>query len=323
MKTSYTEPLSNGTILQGKYQIVSNTVNAGGFGRIYKARNNNDGTQMAIKEFCLNEEYYEKRYFSEMTPYTMAQEENMQQKLRSFFDREVKLLSILNGIPGIRIPIIEGGVFDEYGRSFYAMNFIEGQTITETVDTDGVMSEEEAIRYIVQVGKVLHNAHEVGLIHCDVSPNNIIVTKNGAVLVDFGNAKAYDEEASRKKIQDRNPIVVDTDYLAAMETKDRTSVLGFERVSTRIGTMGFIAPDTIFGTVQGDVFSLAATMFFALTGEKPSWNPDRSQKDLEDKCVGKKTIEALMNALNMYTKDIAAFINELPSEEVIRSLLSY
>ena len=133
MKTSYTEPLPNGTLLQGKYEIINNTANAGGFGRIYKARNNRNGQFMAIKEFCLDKEYYEKRYFSEMSPYTRVNEESTQNMLRSFFDNEVKLLTILNGMAGLRIPKIEGGVFEENDRSFYVMNFIEGKTITDKV----------------------------------------------------------------------------------------------------------------------------------------------------------------------------------------------
>ena len=183
---------------------------------------------------------------------------------------------------------------------FYSMTYIDGQTLREAMR--GAMPEHIAAGYIIQIAKVLHKAHELGLVHADVSPNNIKVkttcrTRNFAVLLDWGNANAMD---------------YDDGY--------------------GIGTNGYRAPETFRGKPQADVYSLAATLLYLLTGRKPVMLDNKeciakTKQLLAEHNVSIETIEAILHAMDIdvekATKTIHDFVMELPKELVIKILLNY
>ena len=300
----------------GHYEIISDTVNKGGFGRIYKVYgsriNKKDGSRHidALKEFHVNEfsDFVSK---SHMGDYTRSFNNSMIDLMQKQFKKEAKILKSLNKQKDRHVPMVHNSVFRDGGRLFYAMTFIDGQTLTEVVEENGVMTEETSVGYIVQIGKVLYKAHKWGLIHCDISPNNIMLDGNFAVLVDFGNARSYDHHLLIKGDD------VPGELIEAMES---------------IGTPGFCPQPKYIGSPQGDIFSLAATLYFLLTGNRvgalsTSSAFDNVKENLVDRNISDETIGAIIKALDTQadncTTDAKTFLSELPYNIVFNSLLNY
>ena len=301
-------PLQKGDIVgKGKFEIVSTTVNAGGFGRIYRAT---DSCHKSSKKYAVKEFFVETgrgdidRSMGEYTHRAMSYEFR---KLCEHFFMEAKLLWLAGfNLKGPRhIPEIFGLPYEEGGRYFYVMDYIEGPTITEEIRNWGPMLEERAVGLIMQICRVLTYAHINGLVHSDISPNNIIL-RNGniAVLVDFGNARSYDAELTRATMDDRTrrgfrPYQDALDRIA--EQMPDFSEEGQEAIDS-IGTPFFQAPDKIKNRPVGDVYSLACTLFFMLTGLKPKPRMDLLGT-LSEFNVSKSTIKAIDEALKINFPD--------------------
>lgn len=328
------EPLRQGEkLLGGKYEIVSDTDNAGGFGRIYKAHmrgpSSGDVVPVAIKEFHLRDERDggDAGGASSLMGSSPAGSSMMGSDSRwsgecgagcldamlKQFRQEAGILGRLTEQRDEHVPALYDTVWEEGGRQFYAMRFIEGLTFTEEIKRrHGAMTEEEAVGYIAQAAKVLYKAHRWGLIHCDVSPNNLMLSGGFAVVVDFGNARSYQSSLA-----------------AAAQLPE-------------IGTPGYYGGADFLGQPCGDVFSLAATLFFLLTAEVPivlaecdiktreaCW--DSLQRDYEkalrDAGVSEATVGAITRALvpdpARCTRDMRTLLRELPVEPVFDALLNY
>src|ERR1700758_5644695 len=118
-------------------------------------------------------------------PAHFAQDPTFEQRFR----REAHAAAQLNH-PYI-IPIHDYGEID--GRLYVDMRLIEGRDL-QTILRDGPLEPARAVRIIEQVAMALHAAHEVGLVHRDVKPSNILLDKNDfAYLIDFGIARATEE----------------------------------------------------------------------------------------------------------------------------------
>ena len=219
-------------------------------------------------------------------------------------------MSRLNEQHDRHVPSIHGKVFSEGGRLFYAMTYIDGLTLRETVEQEGIMTEEMAVNYIVQIGKVLYKAHQWNVMHCDISPNNIMLENNCAVLVDFGNAKSYDL------------------LLASLnnDSVDQAVQMG------EIGTPGFCAPSLFIGSPRGDIYSLAATLYYLLTGKiidclSSQKSLDDARACLEEKKVSKETTHAILHAMEVNLENGSMgskeFLEELPNKIVFNTLLNY
>lgn len=292
-------PLPPGTLLKdGKYEILELTSNKGGFGWIYRARNlsvseNHVKYLVAIKEYHLCAEW------SQMHSWTMSDMKRYDDGMKNKFIDEASNLRKLYGLlEDKHIPQVLDTVWMENGRMFYAMTFIEGSTLKDMMTE--TMQEHIAVGYIIQIAKVLHKAHELNLVHADVSPNNIMLkrtprNRNFAVLVDWGNAMSYND--------------------------------GYG-----IGTEGYRAPATFWGTVQTDVYSLAATLLYLLTGKKPCLldsdkKIEKTKQLLAEHDVSAETTDAILHAMNIEsekaTNSIHKFVMELPKEIVIKILLNY
>jgi serine/threonine protein kinase len=130
------------------------------------------------------------------------------------------------------------------GTPYIAMEYIEGISLGDRIDRDGPLPEAEAVAIVTQVGAVLHAAHKRKIIHRDVKPDNILLTADGHVkLTDLGLAK--DVEAD----------------------------LDLTRPMRGLGTPFYIAPEQFTDAKHADgrcdIYSLAATLYMALTGEAP------------------------------------------------------
>lgn len=282
----------------GRYEILELTSNKGGFGWIYRARDHkmhNYKRFVAIKEYHVSEFDYTE--WSRMHTQSIIDMEMFDADMRNKFTKEALVLKKLYyELEDKHIPQVGDTTWTENGRTFYAMSFIDGATLRESMD--GVMAEQTAVEYIIQTAKVLHKAHGLGLVHADVSPNNIMLKKhpkNYSVLVDWGNAMSYND--------------------------------GYG-----IGTYGFRAPEAFWGTPQTDIYSLAATLLYLLTGRVPDFLDSelkikKTRELLAKRCVSMETTEAIIHAMNIdtekATKSIHEFVMELPKDLVIKSLLNY
>jgi serine/threonine protein kinase len=128
--------------------------------------------------------------------------------------------------------------------AFLVMEYVEGKSLGEILERHGQMPEAQAILLIAQVAQGLHHAHQQGLIHRDVKPDNILVTPDGhAKLADLGLAKELDTS------------------------------LDLTRTGGGLGTPHFMAPEQFRNAkeanVRSDIFSLAATLYGMVTGELP------------------------------------------------------
>lgn len=338
-------PLPPGTRLKGgQYEIIDLTSNPGGFGRIYRAygsRPNRDGSRRvtAIKEFHVQEFESLEAEWSSMYSFTRAVTQHNMDVLRAKFYQEAKMLSLLYHQLDRHLPQIHGQVWEESdGRLFYAMTYVDGMTLRETLKSRGTgstVSEERAADYIIQMGKVLHKAHEHGLVHADVSPNNIMLRRglHFAVLVDWGNAKSYNDNMVLDQLDDAQLRT----FRRYQDALDKASANISEMPSAfaeemGIGTGGYTAPREFWGKPQADVYSLAATMFYLLTGKDARMLKSEkyvawARQELADHNVSQATIEAILHAMNVdahhATKSIQEFLQELPKELVIYSLLNY
>ncbi len=137
---------------------------------------------------------------------------------------------------------------EDQGRPYIVMELMPGGTLDELVRQGGPLPPEQAIRKILDVIDGLNEAHEIGLIHRDVKPGNCFLEADGRVKIgDFGLAKSL--------LRDSH----------------------LTRTGTFLGTPLFAAPEQIKregSTIQDDVYSVAATLYFLLTGQAPFQSGD-------------------------------------------------
>jgi len=208
----------------GNYDLLEK-VGEGSMGTVYKARHWETKVIVAVK--------------------VMHADVAKNQVLLKRFEQEFRITYKLDHPNVVRMLEFSG-----QGPSPYmVMEFIEGESLGDKLERDGAMSEEEAIRIMVQVAHGLHRAHRQGLIHRDVKPDNIMMTPDGkAKLLDLGLAKDSDEGAD------------------------------LTRTGRGLGTPDFMAPEQFRNaknaSIRCDVYSLAATLYNMVTGKIPFGEED-------------------------------------------------
>ena len=233
--------LKNETILGGgKYKIIS-VIGQGGFGITYLAEHVFLGTKVAIKEFFPKEFCNRDEATNRLTLGTQSNKETMEQ-LKERFLKEARNIARLDH-PGI---VKVKDIFQENETAYIVMDYIDGRDLNEIVKHRGYLDENRAKYYIKKVGNALNYIHDCRMAHLDVKPANIIIDNNdNPVLIDFGLSKQYDSQG------------------------DATSTM-LHGVSP-----GYSAPELYTkGAVEtfspeSDVYSLAATLYYLLTGIRP------------------------------------------------------
>jgi formylglycine-generating enzyme required for sulfatase activity len=212
---------ANQKIENGRFTIEKR-LGGGGFGVAYKAIENRTGKLLVIK--TLNHIQQEK--------------EDFEQLQKNFVNEAVRLAQCNHPhIVKVQEMIQEDGLWG------MVMEFIDGDDLARYVDQQGKLAEDEALRYIKQVGQALEYVHERGFLHRDVKPNNIILRRDSkeAVLIDFGLARKYNAGLTGSMTSSM------TEGYAPIEQYDR---------------QGRFGPYT-------DVYALAATLYSLLTAEVP------------------------------------------------------
>src|SRR6266566_4611957 len=153
----------------GPYEIIS-SIGAGGMGEVYRAKDTRLDRTVAIK----------------VLPEHLSN--NAQSRER--FDREAKAISSLSH-PHI-CPLYDVGHQD--GIDFLVMEYLEGETLAHRLKK-GPLPPDQVLLYDTQITDALDTAHRHGVVHRDLKPGNIMLTKSGAKLLDFGLAKVRTVEA--------------------------------------------------------------------------------------------------------------------------------
>src|SRR6516164_8597060 len=218
--------LTPGTKL-GPYEIQS-PLGAGGMGEVYRARDTRLDRTVAIK----------------ILPAHLS--DNAEAKQR--FEREAKTISSLNH-PHICV-LYDVGHQD--GTDYLVMECVEGETLAKRLEK-GPLPLEQVLKYGAQIADALDKAHRGGVVHRDLKPGNIMLTPNGAKLLDFGLAKPA------------APVLIGATLTAATPPSPMTEE------GTIVGTFQYMSPEQIEGKeVDGrsDIFSLGAVLYEMVTGQR-------------------------------------------------------
>src|SRR6516165_9195023 len=184
------------------------------------------------------------------------------EELRERFEREARAISSLSH-PNI-CTLHDIGRHE--GIHFLVMEYLDGQTLAERL-TKGPMPVDQALKLAIQIASALDKAHRQGITHRDLKPGNIMVTKSGAKLLDFGLAKlrpaqpaVTDAERKRDSAQPQ--------YLSAMPTKASGDLTAR---GTILGTLNYMSPEQLEGDeadARSDIFAFGAVLYEMLTGRK-------------------------------------------------------
>ena len=212
----------------GPYEVLS-AIGAGGMGEVYRARDTRLGRIVAIK----------------ILPDHVADRAG----LRERFDREARTVANLNH-PHI-CTLHDVGQQD--GTDFLVMEYLEGETLAERLKK-GPLPLEQVLQYAIEISDALDKAHRKGITHRDLKPGNIMLTKSGAKLLDFGLAKLKKDTA---------PANV---TLSKVPTEDAVTAQG-----TILGTLQYMAPEQLEGKdadARTDIFAFGVVVYEMATGKK-------------------------------------------------------
>lgn len=288
--------LDPGTIIGGKY-IVGRVLSYGGHTVSYMGMDAENNRKVIVKEYLPSDFSTRSEGEKEVTIYSGDGQQQFEQGLTNFLN-EANRIQHLRNINGI------AKVYDcvsENETGYVISEYVEGHTLKEILENGKRYSAEEAANFICKILQGLVEVHRMDIVHCDISPETIMVTNSGDIkLTDFG-ATRYVTTANSKSLS----IILKRGF--APEEQYRSK--------------GVRGPWT-------DVYALGAVMYYMITGTVPQESVERALSDdlKEPSKLGisiPKNIEnALMNALNVYQKDrtpsAEAFLAELNSREVKR-----
>lgn len=206
-----------GKRLDGRYEIRE-IIGVGGMAVVYKAYDNIDDRIVAVKilkeEFLANEEF------------------------RRRFKNESKAIAVLSHMNIVKVYDVSYGDKLQY----IVMEYVEGITLKEYIQQQGVINHREAVFFIMQVLRALQHAHDKGIVHRDIKPQNILLLENGLIKVtDFGIARFF-----------------------ASETRTMTD--------SAIGSVHYISPEQARGDAtndKADIYSVGVMLYEMLTGKLP------------------------------------------------------
>jgi serine/threonine protein kinase len=230
--------LTPGTKL-GPYEIVA-PLGAGGMGEVYRARDTRLGRDVAIK----------------VLPAHLAANLDLKQRL----EREAKAISALNH-PHI-CTLHDVGSQD--GVDFLVMEHVEGETLSERLHR-GKLELDEALQLAIQIADALDKAHVRGIVHRDLKPGNVMLTKHGTKLMDFGLAKPAPGLSTAAAV----PLTPTTPTISVAALTGPSSPL--TQKGTVVGTFQYMAPEVLQGAeadARSDIFSFGCVLYEMITGRR-------------------------------------------------------
>jgi serine/threonine-protein kinase len=205
--------------LAGKYH-VERELGRGGMATVFLARDPQSGTRVAIKvmHLALARQLGAERFLEEIAITRSLRHEHI-------------------------IPVLGADAVE--GLLYYVMPYIEGQTLKDRLARESQLTVEDSITIARDVAHALDEAHAHGIVHRDIKPQNILLGPSGAVVADFGVARAIEAASSRE----------------------------FTGTNVVVGTPAYMSPEQAAGERQldarSDVYALACVVYEMLTGEPP------------------------------------------------------
>ena len=196
-ETSIPHYLKAGTVLCNKY-IVGNPLGEGGFGITYIGIETTLEMKVAIKEFFPNGNVYRNNSVSQdVTVVTESQKEFFEKGKERFLE-EAKSIAKFVREPGI-VDIID--YFEENGTAYIIMEYLDGKNLLSYVRENGSFKVNQLFDLMLPVIDSLDKMHKYGIIHRDISPENIMYLENNSLeLTDFGSARYYTNEEKEMSV---------------------------------------------------------------------------------------------------------------------------
>lgn len=216
----------------GPYEILS-PLGSGGMGEVYRARDTRLGREVAVK--------------------VLPQHLSSNPEVRTRFEREAKTVSSLNH-PHICTLFDVGR---EGQTDYLVMELIEGETLATRL-AKGAMPVADVLRIGAEIADALDRAHRAGVVHRDLKPGNVMLTKNGSKLMDFGLARATGLAGS-------------TGSGASMLTQSPTVAHPLTAEGTIVGTFQYMAPEQLEGKeadARSDLWAMGCVLYEMATGRR-------------------------------------------------------
>jgi serine/threonine protein kinase len=213
----------------GPYEILT-SIGAGGMGEVYRARDTRLDRIVAIK----------------VLPTHLAD----RSELRERFEREARTIASLNHAH--ICTLFDIGQQD--GIDYLVMEYLEGETLAHRLQK-GSLPLEQVLQYAIEIADALDKAHRKGVTHRDLKPGNIMLTKSGTKLLDFGLAKLKQEIAPANAQLSQLPTA--NDPLTAQ--------------GAIVGTLQYMAPEQLEGKevdARTDIFAFGAVLYEMATGKR-------------------------------------------------------
>lgn len=230
--------LKSGKILNNRY-VIEKVLGEGGFGITYKGIDKLLAVEVAVKEYFPQGFVTRNNVYSEEITITQMKYEDLFQKGKERFLSEARVLAKFNKESGI---VSVTDFFEENNTAYIVMEYLDGITLKDYIENNGLLSMDDMLGLMSPLMEALDAVHKEGLIHRDISPDNIMLLSNGGIkLMDFGAARTY--------------------------TK-------FGQKSLSIMLKHGYAPEEQYRThgVQGpwtDIYALSATIYKCITGQTP------------------------------------------------------
>ena len=245
---TYPSALPGGSILLGRY-VVGKVLGKGGFGITYLAYDTRDNKRVALKEYLPDSLIHRSTGETEVKTTSAKNDESFNKGAERFYE-EAQTVSRFNGNPGL-VGVFE--FFYENSTAYFVMEYLEGIDLKAYMSkTGGLLSEEKVLEVAGSLIDSLIVVHSVGVLHRDISPDNIYMTDDGKIkLIDFGAARQVLGEVSK-----------------SLSVVLKQGFAPIEQYQTR-GNQG---PWT-------DIYALGATIYHCLTGKNPDPPMDRMDHD--------------------------------------------
>ena len=231
----------------GPYEILS-PLGAGGMGEVYKARDTRLERTVAIK----------------VLPANISSSADMRQR----FEREAKTISQLSH-PHI-CALYDVGNQDRV--EYLVMEYLEGETLADRL-LEGPLPAEQTLRFGIEIADALDKAHRLGIVHRDLKPGNVMLTKSGTKLLDFGLAKvvasARPLDAAGRELAAAGHDPMARNSLTALPTAVGSPNLTQE--GTILGTFQYMPPEQLEGReadARTDIFAFGTVLYEMATGKK-------------------------------------------------------
>lgn len=275
-----------GTLLNSKFR-VGMALGEGGFGITYIGFDTKLDIRVAIKEF------YPNGYVNRNNTVSAYVNDSVSKTRKEFFEKgrerflkEARILARFSGEAGV---VDVRDFFEENNTAYIVMEYLDGVNLKNYLKENGTLTPEETIKLLAPVMASLRKIHKQGLIHRDISPDNIMVMGDSVKLLDFGAARSVSAEANKSL-----SVMLKPGY--APEEQYRSK--------------GVQGPWT-------DVYALCATMYKCITGITPD---DATQRVFSDdvkypSALGIKIPEelekAIMRGMSIHQKDRYQSVEEL------------